>query len=846
MSIRRFFYSIILLSGLLSAQGADQFDIPHVAASSWKTTITIYNLGTTTETITLIHWNSAGVQTGSTQHDVPAHSNIEILSSGFGYDGIARVESPEDASIRVKLSYLFLKDNAQSLCEFFLPKNELAKKWFLPNPFQPHFDWFGIAMANHGDQTVSLTLKAYKNSHEVGSTVKQLGPKEKTVGISNTLWPGLNYGDIEFVIIESDHEISVPISITGNNEQDRHLFFSAGKVPTPGSVRMYLVPHIPGGNWNTTLRAYNPMGEEGTSQLVAINSQGSEISDFSLGTNALRVDELTTADNELPKDGVVWIKTSQPMIYTLSYRYANSESICEFILQSEISKHWIVPNTINTWFDWFGLAFSNFNKTATQVTLNAYKNGQNIATETISVDPNRKKVALSDTLWTQSHIGYGDVDLVVVDSDLPIPSPIAITGNTDQNRHVFFQGQNMSSSINIPDAGFKAFLVSNYDSNGDGEISAGEALVPIAMDTPGEDGQPGAFQNLEGLQHFTNLIRIEASYEQIISIPDISNLKRLTYLSLRKNPITMIPDLINVTALRDLDVAFTAVETLHHLPGSLQKLYANSGKLRNVDLTDLADLTYCTFYYNPLETAKTSNLTSLTVFNAEYCSITDLDFSTCPNLEKLYLQEGKLTSLNISNGHSLNHLDADGNKLSSITGFNQCQTTMKTLYLSRNAFTSLDVSGFSKLTDIGCNGNNIQSLNIAGATALTRLLANVNKLTTLNLTGLDNLEEVDLQSNQLTQLDLTNKPYLTEVSVQHNQLTSLSFTGSNALENVYCSNNLIENIPDVTAASGMKTYWCTNNYFGSDDCPVIQAIEAMNLEVFSYNTQADGSTVNCP
>jgi len=807
----------------MSVQGIDQFDIPHVAASSWKTTITIYNLGTTTETVTLIHWNATGVQTGSTQHDVPAHSNIELLSSGFGYDGIARIESPEDAAIRVKLSYLFLKDGAQSLCEFFLTQNDQSKKWFLPNPYQSHFDWFGIAMANHGAQSVSLTLKAYKDGQEVGSTVKQLGPKEKTVGISNTLWPGLNYGDIAFVVIESDQEISVPISITGNNEQDRHLFFSAGKIPTQGSISMYLIPHIPGGNWNTTLRAYNPTGERSLYQFVGIDSQGNEISDITFGTSAGQVSEQTT-ENHLPKNGIVWIKAYSPLIFTLSYRYAASESICEFILQTDISKHWIVPNTINSWFDWFGLAFSNFNDSAAQITLNAYKNGQNIATESVTVDPNKKHVALSNTLWTQSQIGYNNVDLVVIDSDLPIPNPIAITGNTDQTRHVFFQGQNMSSTINIPDAGFKAFLVSHYDTNGDGEISAGEALVPTEMDTPGTTDQTGTISNMEGLQYFTNLLRITASDEQITSIPDISNLKKLTYFTLRQNPLTMIPDLSGITALETLDIAFTAIETIHHLPPSLRVIYAGSGTLKNADLTGLINLTQFSASSNPLENLKASGLSNILLFKVEYTSLATLDMSNCPKLESLYLQENKLTSLNLSGNSSIRVLNVNSNNLTNITGLSDCNK-MVALYLYTNAFTNLDLSGFTQLTNLGCSGNNIQSLNISNSASMKTLTANNNQLTTLNLSGLGQLIKIE---------------------VEYNQLTTLNIDGCNALESVYCSENHLENIPDVTAASGMKTYWCYRNYFGPDDCPVIEAIKAMNLNEFVYNGQADGSTLDCP
>ncbi|PIE02902.1 MAG: hypothetical protein CSA81_05220 [Acidobacteria bacterium] len=234
----------LMIITFLPLWGLDQFDIPHVAADTWKTTLTVYNLGSNSESITVSHWDQDGVLTGSGVNSVPAHGSIELLSSSFGYNGIARVESSEDAAIRVKLSYLFLKDQSESLCEFFVQKNQQATKWFLPNPYQDHFDWFGIAVANHRETAVNLTLTAYKNREEVSRKNLQLGSREKEVGISNSLWSGLGYGDIDFVVIQSDQPISVPISITGNDEQDRHLFFAATDIPLPGSVLLYKVAHI--------------------------------------------------------------------------------------------------------------------------------------------------------------------------------------------------------------------------------------------------------------------------------------------------------------------------------------------------------------------------------------------------------------------------------------------------------------------------------------------------------------------------------------------------------------------------------------------------------------------------
>jgi hypothetical protein len=152
--------------------------------------------------------------------------------------------------------------------------------------------------------------------------------------------------------MESSEPLSAPISITGNNEQDRHLFFAASTVPSAGSVIRYEIPHIPGGNWHTTLKAYNPMGEHAAFHLTEIDSQGNEVSSNTYGVNPFRVTELTT-EHHLPQGGMVTIKAFQPIVFILSYRFSNSESLCEFILKPDISRQWIVPNTINNWFDWF-------------------------------------------------------------------------------------------------------------------------------------------------------------------------------------------------------------------------------------------------------------------------------------------------------------------------------------------------------------------------------------------------------------------------------------------------------------------------------------------------------------
>ena len=47
----------------------------------------------------------------------------------------------------------------------------------------------------------------------------------KVVDVSSGIWEGVDYRDVDMVIISSDQAIASPLSITGNNEQDRHVFF---------------------------------------------------------------------------------------------------------------------------------------------------------------------------------------------------------------------------------------------------------------------------------------------------------------------------------------------------------------------------------------------------------------------------------------------------------------------------------------------------------------------------------------------------------------------------------------------------------------------------------------------
>ena len=59
--------------------------------------------------------------------------------------------------------------------------------------------------------------------------------------------------------------------------------------------------------------------------------------------------------------------------------------------------------------------------------------------------------------------------------------------------------------VKIPDAKFKAYMVENFDTNGDGEISVAEAALIDSIRIPGDYHNRGDIESLKGVEYCTAL-----------------------------------------------------------------------------------------------------------------------------------------------------------------------------------------------------------------------------------------------------------------------------------------------------------------------------------------------------
>jgi Leucine-rich repeat (LRR) protein len=327
----------------------------------------------------------------------------------------------------------------------------------------------------------------------------------------------------------------------------------------------------------------------------------------------------------------------------------------------------------------------------------------------------------------------------------------------------FFQAQ----IINIPDANFKAKLLSassdnpvasnqipeNYygsvstyntiDTNNDGEIQVSEALMIKYLNVDGSN-----VSNLQGINSFSNLVTLSCNNNQITSLSSIMGITNLKFLACYNNQITSL----NVSSLINL-----------------RWLDCFNNQISSLNVSGLINLSTIRCFENQLSTLNVNGLT---------------------NLETLYCGDNQLVNLNVSGLLNLKYLDCKNNQLSTLNV--NGSTNIINLYCENNQLTTLDVSGLFNLISFICSNNNLSSLNVAGTINLESLSCNNNQLSNLNLSGLTSLLFLACNNNLLSSIDLDGLINLSGLNCSFNQLNSLFINNNNftIYSNLIFSNNL--------------------------------------------------------
>ena len=288
---------------------------------------------------------------------------------------------------------------------------------------------------------------------------------------------------------------------------------------------------------------------------------------------------------------------------------------------------------------------------------------------------------------------------------------IAITAmGTDSKSFIMFSFAVSIDISNFEDPQFEAYILANFDKNGDGSISLSEANEITEIDCSGL-----GIRSIAEIKNFPNLISLNCSNNQIselnvnkntslqtlscygndLHLFDFSNCQDLTTIYLLDEDKNVITD-------NDSSIAGSYAITIEQSPyTNLSLSFANTKVLQFGCFNNQ--------FMQSIDVNKTDQLAIIRIDNNP--SLTELNVSQISELEILYCINNKLTGLDVSKNPMLKVLDC-----------------------SQNMITELDVTNNLQLSLLSCSFNQIGSLNLSENTLLQFLNCHNNKIKDLDIT----------------------------------------------------------------------------------------------------------------
>ena len=234
----------------------------------------------------------------------------------------------------------------------------------------------------------------------------------------------------------------------------------------------------------------------------------------------------------------------------------------------------------------------------------------------------------------------------------------------------------------FPDANFQAYMVSVYDSDGDGFLSLADASRIAALEVVTDD-----IASLAGLELLINL-RYLRCVGSLGRGQEDGSYGMLTELNIKEND-------------------------------KLTHFICSYNHIRELDVSDKPFLRELDCGHNELTSLDVSQNTQLKEMDCSHNQLTSLDVSHNLALHTVLCQENQLTALNINNIPELFVLNAASNRLTSLDL--DPHRFLLSLNVSDNQFSSLDVSHNAGLEHLLCSDNQLTLLDVSNNLELSEL-----------------------------------------------------------------------------------------------------------------------------
>ncbi len=265
----------------------------------------------------------------------------------------------------------------------------------------------------------------------------------------------------------------------------------------------------------------------------------------------------------------------------------------------------------------------------------------------------------------------------------------------------------LAQNVNIPDANFKACLVSNpnIDTNGDGEVQLTEAQNFAGSINCTVLG----ITDTTGIEAFTSLANGVTLSGNPIGTINLSNSPNLRFFTCENCDLTNI----NATGLNQLEVFFIQFNDFTSFDASqfpaLRELIIGYTPLTSLTLGN-NNLETLVVDNTSLSSVDLSGLPALEEFWGQQNTMLQIDFSNNPNLEKVLFYQAGLENLDLTNNPAIKEIYFD--QASALTGLDlSANTALEVLQLSSSPM-------LSELTLASGNNNVITSMNVENCTSL--------------------------------------------------------------------------------------------------------------------------------
>lgn len=290
-------------------------------------------------------------------------------------------------------------------------------------------------------------------------------------------------------------------------------------------------------------------------------------------------------------------------------------------------------------------------------------------------------------------------------------------------------------NIIFEDANFKAYLVANFDTDGDGEISKEEALAITKIIVGTKD-----IESLAGIEHMANLTELRCEGPWSFFEPEEDPEGKLKTLDVSKN--------VNLTIL-----------------------YCGFNQLTSLDVTNNPKIEQLRCAGNNLNSLDVSKNTELIEFEAYNNRLSSIDVSNNPELDYIDLTNNQIKSIDVSKNLKLERITCSDNKL-----------------------TSIDVTNNQKLTKLNISGNSIVEIDLGNNPELKHLICNKNKISELELSNNKKLERLNVNDNNLASLTVNCCPEIKTLKANNNLIKEMDISELTSLSDFYCSGNPLETL----------------------------------------------------